>query len=54
MYVCVFKDGDVFTMGGGGEKDKERLRMTSGVGYSSPSLLLGLHRTLAPLLWLFG
>lgn len=37
MYVCVFKDGDVFTMGGGGEKDKERLRVTSGVGYSSPS-----------------
>lgn len=23
MYVCVFKDGDVFTMGGRGEKDKD-------------------------------
>lgn len=29
MYVCVFKDSDVFTMEGGGEKDNERLRVTS-------------------------
>lgn len=29
MYVCVFKDGDVFTMGRGGEKDNERLTVTS-------------------------
>lgn len=54
MYVCVFKDGDVFTMGGGGEKEKERLRVTSDVGYSRPSLLPGLHKILAPSLWLFG
>lgn len=58
MYVCVFKYGDVFTMGGGGEKDKRDWEWllvlgTQGLCCFQGSMKYLLHRSgfLADLDW---
>lgn len=43
MYVCVLKDSDFFTMGGGGEKDNERLRVTSRAPENTRSIALAFQ-----------